>query len=202
MISCCALPLSPVGYELIKWNLSFYNVSTLLSDYRQQQTSTETTLPRRRAERLVIPVVACSTWETDLLYMEGHLQASLFKCVWDRGRLPPLSFYSVYFAANQRGYPVGVCCLSSVSVIPANQHQRGCQQEKPMLDNAFKSLFVCPRSPEESLMGWSVPFCHTPPGFPLSLPPPTPHTHTIQTPTPSTNSLCDVRESATWGWSV
>lgn len=48
-----------------------------------------------------------------------HLASS----VCDRGRLPPLSFYFVYFAANQSGYPVGVCCLSSASVIPANQHR-------------------------------------------------------------------------------
>lgn len=48
-----------------------------------------------------------------------HLASS----VCDRGRLPPLSFDFVYFAANQSGYPVGVCCLSSASVIPANQHR-------------------------------------------------------------------------------
>lgn len=53
-----------------------------------------------------------------------HLTSSL--C--DRGRLPSLSFYCVYFAVNQGGYPVDVRSLSSLSVHAAN-HSRGCSED-------------------------------------------------------------------------
>lgn len=110
-----------------------------------------------------------------------------------------LSLSTLFTLTRTRGDILSVCvppffCLCHPGQ-SASAVQRGCQQEKLLLDNPFKSFFVCPRWPGKSLMGWSVPFCHPPPRFPLSL---SPSLSTPSLPDP----VCDVRESATWHWSV
>jgi len=66
-----------------------------------------------------------------------HLTSSL--C--DRGRLPSVPFYCVYFTVNQGGYPVYARSLSSFGAVSANCSRGshwGCRKQKTPTDDAPK----------------------------------------------------------------
>lgn len=79
----------------------------------------------------MITVVASSTLEKAaspakvqelIFYTSKDICKHLTSSLCDRGRLPSLSFYCVYFAVYRGGgYPVDARSLSSFSVLSANQ---------------------------------------------------------------------------------
>lgn len=132
MISCCALPLSHRSCRLWinqtkhkPWYCKYSHIRlpTTAPVNRNQITSAigrDTCDYSCSQQRLREERQPCQSSGKLIFYTSKDICKQPTSSLCDRGRLPSLSFYCVYFAVNQGGYPVAARSLSSFSVSSAN----------------------------------------------------------------------------------